>query len=395
MKNSILSILILTLALTLTFPQGISAQILSLDDGSPDTAVGDDLQSGVFVWLNRFTPPAGDYPLQVTDVQVQFPATASLLNQNINVYVWEDTDGDANPGTGAVLLGSASGTITVADNSTFVVVPITTTPANTAGDILVGVVNTDGPAPPNHEFPANLDDTASQVRSWAGTYPAPGPADPPALPAPLDWGTIDSFGLAGNWMIRASYTANLPVELTHFDAIVDGNDIVLEWTTASEENNAGFFVQSKIADGSFTDHGFVDGFGTTLETKNYQFKIENMEAGVQTLRLKQLDYDGLMNLSDEIEILVSLPGLASLSSSYPNPFSSSSEFSLLLAEDQSISVELYNALGKKVLTVFEGELTANTKTNFLIDGSKLENGLYFYQVSGNNFRESRKVVLQK
>ncbi len=387
--------LLLLLLSILCLGSEIEAQVLTLDDGGPETAVGDDLRSGVFLWLNRFTPPPGDYPLKVTDVQVQFPATPSLLNQNIDVYVWEDTDLDGNPGTGAVLLGSASGTITAADNSTFVVLPITTTQATTVGDILVGVINRDGPAPPNHEFPANLDQTATQGRSWGGTWNLPGPTDPPILPAPQDWGTIDSFGLAGNWMVRASYMANLPVELTNFEALVEGNDVILAWDTASEENNSGFFVQSKSFGSEYTNHGFIDGHGSTLEAQSYDFRVENLSAGVHTFRLQQLDFDGLMNFSDEIEVTVELPGPASISSAYPNPFSSSSSFSLIVAEDQEVRVELFDALGRNVQTIFNSSLTANQRELITIEGSSLKNGLYFYQVNGQNFKESGRLVLQK
>ena len=45
--------------------------------------------------------------------------------------------------------------------------------------------------------------TASQRRSWVGIY-AGDPPDPPTLPPDADWGTIDSMGFAGNWMIRGS-----------------------------------------------------------------------------------------------------------------------------------------------------------------------------------------------
>jgi hypothetical protein len=41
------------------------------------------------------------------------------------------------------------------------------------------------------------------VRSWVGIYSG-NPPEPPTLPPDADWGTIDSMGFAGNWMIRGS-----------------------------------------------------------------------------------------------------------------------------------------------------------------------------------------------
>ncbi len=55
-----------------------------------------------------------------------------------------------------------------------------------------------------NDFPAALDQTATAGRSWAATYLAGDvPANPP-LPGDEQWGTIDSFGFPGNWIIRGS-----------------------------------------------------------------------------------------------------------------------------------------------------------------------------------------------
>jgi len=54
-------------------------------------------------------------------------------------------------------------------------------------------------------FPAALDQTASQVRSWVGAYEtATVPSPPPIPPTGVGvlFGTIDSFTFPGNWMIR-------------------------------------------------------------------------------------------------------------------------------------------------------------------------------------------------
>ena len=56
-------------------------------------------------------------------------------------------------------------------------------------------------------FPASIDQTASQLRSWVGYYGASPVPNPPPLPVTGTgslYGTIDSFGaqFAGNWMIR-------------------------------------------------------------------------------------------------------------------------------------------------------------------------------------------------
>ncbi len=43
----------------------------------------------------------------------------------------------------------------------------------------------------------------------------------------------------------------IPVELTAFNASVNKNDVVLDWTTATELNNLGFEIQRKSNDGDY------------------------------------------------------------------------------------------------------------------------------------------------
>jgi len=54
----------------------------------------------------------------------------------------------------------------------------------------------------------------------------------------------------------------IPVELTSFTASTSNNQIVLNWTTASELNNEGFEIQHSLDNETFTRIGFVPGFGS-------------------------------------------------------------------------------------------------------------------------------------
>lgn len=64
----------------------------------------------------------------------------------------------------------------------------------------------------------------------------------------------------------------LPVEWLHFHArLLDGGDALLEWATASESENEGFFVE-KSEDGiAFSGIGFVPGKGNAEAENHYHF----------------------------------------------------------------------------------------------------------------------------
>jgi hypothetical protein len=175
---------------------------LVLDDGSRENSIG-LTAGGQFIWLNRFSPDPAMYPFTLTEVLMYFGSVDGVnIGESLDIYIYEDTDGDNNPGTGAVYLGSINGvTIQSLDGWSVWALP---TPIDllTPGDVLVAAVNrTAGTA--SGEFPAALDQTASQGRSWVGIYTG-NPADSPVLPADINWGIVDSFGFPGNWMIRGS-----------------------------------------------------------------------------------------------------------------------------------------------------------------------------------------------
>ena len=83
------------------------------------------------------------------------------------------------------------------------------------------------------------------------------------------------------------YTPNggTPVELISFNAIVSGSDIQLDWKTVTETNNKGFQVERKIFSlhstmgNDWTSIGFINGQGTTADSKIYSFTDKSLQPG--------------------------------------------------------------------------------------------------------------------
>ncbi len=100
----------------------------------------------------------------------------------------------------------------------------------------------------------------------------------------------------------------LPVEMVYFRAQKVRNDAVLEWKTASEENNDFFEVQvaegtEALNEGNFRKLGIVDGNGTVLDEQLYVFNdVETYKSGVRYYRLKQVDFDGAFEYSDIVSV---------------------------------------------------------------------------------------------
>ncbi len=186
----------------------------------------------------------------------------------------------------------------------------------------------------------------------------------------------------------------VPVELTAFTANVSGNSVNLIWNTATELNNSGFEIQRKSANSQFEQVGYVAGFGTTTEPRAYSFTDSKITVGNYTYRLKQVDYDGSYEYSNEINVDVNGPEQYSLDQNYPNPFNPSTLIKYSVAQDGFVNVSIFNLLGEKVATLVNSNMKAGSyELNF--NASQLSSGVYFYSIEAGDFKAVRKMMLMK
>ena len=190
----------------------------------------------------------------------------------------------------------------------------------------------------------------------------------------------------------------IPVELTSFSAQVNGRIVQLSWTTATEQNNHGFEVERRT-DGQYRTIGFVQGFGTTVEIQNYSFTDTYVQTGTYYYRLKQVDFNGLYEYSDVVEVEVFAPDEFALQQNYPNPFNPSTRITFNLTVDSKVSLRVFDVLGQEVANLISSNLNAGTH-DFDFDASGINSGVYFYKIEaigidGSNFTEVKKMILAK
>ena len=206
---------------------------------------------------------------------------------------------------------------------------------------------------------------------------------------------------ASEWTITAADVADmtpgntpLPVELTAFTGTLDDAGILLEWQTASETNNAGFHIEHRAptAEG-FSQIAFRDGNGTTVEARSYAFRVGDVEPGTHRFRLRQVDTDGTQSLSETITVQATLQEAFRLSGAAPNPVRQTATLDLAVKKAQAVRVDLYNLLGQRVETLFDGTARPGAPTTLTVDGDRLSSGVYFVRVEGEQFQATRKVTV--
>ena len=88
-----------------------------------------------------------------------------------------------------------------------------------------------------------------------------------------------------------------------------------------------------------------------------------------------------------------MPGDYLLEPVYPNPFSSTARVWFAAARAQRVDLALYDALGRRVRTLYAGPVEANVRFELQLDGRSLPNGLYLVRFAGDGFSTTRRVTL--
>ncbi len=157
------------------------------------------------------------------------------------------------------------------------------------------------------------------------------------------WMRLDGSALSVWTAIIHDSLVFVPVELESFTASkLDDKKVLLSWQTASELNNRGFEVQRKFHNSDYVTIGFVDGKGTTSEKQYYNFTDALFEDGIYSYRLKQIDFDGEFQFSNEIEINLQTVSYLVLEQNYPNPFNNRTVLRFATADTRWITLKLYD-----------------------------------------------------
>lgn len=120
-----------------------------------------------------------------------------------------------------------------------------------------------------------------------------------------------------------------------------------------------------------------------------------------TINAYAIALDGANGVVMKIQTLVgidpsntSTPTTFSLEQNYPNPFNPATTIKYAVPTAGNVSVKIYNTLGVEVMTVVnKHHTTGNYVEN--VDMSGFTSGVYFYTISADGFKETKKMMLVK
>jgi hypothetical protein len=117
--------------------------------------------------------------------------------------------------------------------------------------------------------------------------------------------------------------------------------------------------------------------------------LAEVYAGLDTLILR---YSGNYTGIKQNNYLA--PASYKLLQNYPNPFNPSTKISFSIANQEHVSLKIYNILGEVVSTLVN-EVRGPGNYSVRFDAHGLSSGIYFYELNAGNFRSIKKMMILK
>ncbi|PZR29702.1 MAG: peptidase S8/S53 subtilisin kexin sedolisin [Citrobacter freundii] len=186
----------------------------------------------------------------------------------------------------------------------------------------------------------------------------------------------------------------LPVELTNFTAVKAGNDVRLDWTTASEINSAYYDVELAKGNIALSQQAFSPLARVASENQpngaRYNFvDKESNKTGVRYYRLKMVDQNGTFKYSAVRPVVFNEEISWQL---YPNPSKGMFNLVCQAALGESIDIRIHDVNGRQVSRMQQQATGFVQKIPLNLTETRFAQGVYLLEVSAGNKKSSFRLI---
>lgn len=195
-------------------------------------------------------------------------------------------------------------------------------------------------------------------------------------------GTLTNFSLSGsssNYIAQKSGLFVLPSQWLSFTAQIQDNKVMLNWSTANEQNTKDFIIQHGSNGTDWNDIAVVAATGNSNTISNYSYLHSTPVKSMNFYRIRQRDIDGRSSYSD-------IRSVKFITEKFPftileNPVINGA---LQVQVNSAATLSLYNNNGK---LLWQKQVNPGTQT---IDVSGYAKGIYLLKT----IAQSKKVLVQ-
>ncbi|HMT75998.1 MAG TPA: T9SS type A sorting domain-containing protein [Chitinophagaceae bacterium] len=184
----------------------------------------------------------------------------------------------------------------------------------------------------------------------------------------------------------------LPVKMTAFAVTKQGNNAILNWTTASEINASRFEIEKSYDGVNFTSVGEKQAIGNSASDINYIYSDPiGISSGIIYYRLKTIDNDGQFSLSKVVALRINGNTVSKLTV-YPNPFTTDLKVELNAEKDAKGTLRVSNAAGQVIVNRNSQLLKGNNVIILSSELSALNRGMYIVELITEEGRLTQKII---
>ena len=192
-------------------------------------------------------------------------------------------------------------------------------------------------------------------------------------------------------------TVVMPVELLSFDAKMEGENVSISWSTASEKNNSHFEIFRSENGVDFNSIAIVSGSGNSTQQLSYDYTDVNIPKGTIYYMLKQVDFDGKFEVFDMISVNNETAEETCDMNVNPNPCVGRCEIvfkDCFEEENKNAKFMVYDATGRIVYLSVDKPISAG-EANFSFDVSNnLKPAVYIVRGAADNKVIDKKAVMK-
>jgi hypothetical protein len=219
---------------------------------------------------------------------------------------------------------------------------------------------------------------------------------------------VGSSQISGDFPMGSTSGHPLPVEITSFSASPGYGQVILQWRTASETDNAGFkLFRATQSDGNYVQIASyqtdpqLEGQGTIATGTQYTYNdpVTYAYGTVYFYKLESVDINGNVEEYGEIASASPFEPIEDyrLDQNYPNPFNPETTIPYQLTKTSKVTIKIYDILGREVATVLNDAVQPMGRYKIRWDGTSngipVASGTYYYRIQANRWTQTRSMIL--
>ena len=165
------------------------------------------------------------------------------------------------------------------------------------------------------------------------------------------------------------------VLLMDLNAIIHHQSVELTWSTTQPSTSITFFIEQVQPTVTIAQV-----LGSPEASKTFSYTVDDLQPGMYSFQIRQVNSNGAEQVTEPITVEL-YPEALITGPAYPNPFSVETNFEFTTGLSGSVTIKLYDLLGREVRTLFSGTPPMHQPVVISLSGRELTSGVYFIRSS--------------